>query len=490
MAPPFVLRLMPALSPVEDATPQSRCRFALAWSDITPPAGIYHRMWGAARHERATGVHRPLRVTVAVFAPLGGDERQVLLALDHCVMGAAEHAKLMARAAEIGGVLEEEILIVFSHTHGAGLMGLDRASLPGGDLIPAYLDSLGETAGALVKQCLASLQPAGIVYGRGRCSLASHRDFWDGRQFVCGHNPGAPADDTVIVARVTGDAGQISATIVNYACHPTTLAWENTLISPDYVGAMRDIVERETGAPCLFLQGASGELGPREGFVGDVAVADRNGRQLGYAALSELTRLPAAGTSYKYAGPIVSGATLGSWAHQPLADEELAAKSVWQLQRWREPLKYRPGQPTVAETEVELKEFQLAESSARAAGDESRAAECRAMAERKNRLLHRLKQLPSGDFFPLQVVLWRIGDAVWLGVQGESYSLLQTELRRRFPDKVIVFASIAGDWGASYLPPRGLYDTGIYQESIAVVAAGSLEQLIEQIAKRIGEPGV
>ena len=109
----------------------------------------------------------------------------------------------------------------------------------------------------------------------------------------------------------------------------------------------------------------------------------------------------------------------------------------------------------------------------------------RALAERKNRLLHRLAQLPPGDTFPLQVALWHIGDAIWLGVQGESYNLLQTELRRRFPDRIIIVASIAADWGASYLPPRELYDTGIYQESIAIVAAGSLEQLIESVAQRI-----
>ena len=64
-------------------------------------------------------------------------------------------------------------------------------------------------------------------------------------------------------------------------------------------------------------------------------------------------------------------------------------------------------------------------------------------------------------------------------------SLLQTELRRRFPDQIIVVTTTAADWGASYLPPRELYDTGIYEETIAVVAAGSLEQLIESIAKRI-----
>lgn len=69
--------------------------------------------------------------------------------------------------------------------------------------------------------------------------------------------------------------------------------------------------------------------------------------------------------------------------------------------------------------------------------------------------------------------------------RADSWGFLQTELRRCFPDKIIVVASIDADWGASYLPPRELYDTGIYQESIAVVAAGGLEQLIESVSNRI-----
>ena len=471
-------------------TPQSRCRFALAWADITPPAGIYHRMWGAAKHERASGVHRPLRATVAVFEatdthPSSPETRQILLALDHCVLGAVEHEQLVTHVAQTSGQPKETILVVFSHTHGAGLMGLERASLPGGDLIAGYLRSVGERAAELVKECSGRLVPAAIVYGQGRCNLAAHRDFFDENQFVCGFNPGGPADDTVLVARVTDETGRLLATVVNYACHPTTLAWDNTLISPDYVGAMREVVEQATGAPCLFLQGASGELGPREGYVGDTAVADRNGRQLGFAALSALTALPTAGTHFRYTGPVVSGATLGAWAHEPLPSREAEQKKIWQLWRWREPLPYRPGQPKAEQVKAELKRFQADEEDARAAGDTQRASDCRAMAERKRRLLYRLSQLPRGDAFPLQVVLWRMGDAFWLGVQGESYNLLQTELRQRFPGTPIVVASIAADWGAAYLPPKTIYDTGIYQESIAVVAAGSLEQLIESIATRI-----
>jgi hypothetical protein len=245
------------------------------------------------------------------------------------------------------------------------------------------------------------------------------------------------------------------------------------------------VIERETGAPCVFLQGASGDLGPVEGYVGDPAVADRNGRQLALAALSTLTALPTAGTRFRYTGPIVSGATLGSWAHEPLSAEELAAQSHWRIWRWREPLPYRSGRSKPAQVEAELKQIQAEEEAARIAGDRMRAAECRAMAERKTRLLHRLSHLPSGDVFPLQVVLWRIGDAFWLGVQGEFYSVFQTELRRRFSGAPIVIATLAADWGASYLPSRETYGKGIYQESIAIVAPGSLEQVIESVAERI-----
>src|SRR5204862_2006320 len=107
----------------------------------------------------------------------------------------------------------------------------------------------------------------------------------------------------------------------------------------------REAIERETSAPCLFLQGASGDLGPVEGYVGDPAVADRNGRQLAYAALSALTALAAPGTRFRYTGPVVSGATLGAWAHEALSAEALDAQTRWQIWRWRERLPYRSDRP-------------------------------------------------------------------------------------------------------------------------------------------------
>ena len=169
-----------------------------------------------------------------------------------------------------------------------------------------------------------------------------------------------------------------------------------------------------------------------------------------------------------------------------LTDAQKARNAKWSLQRWNEPLKYRPENPTLEDTTKARDELQAQEASTRAAGDEAKAADLRALVERKNRAIHRIKQLPPGENYPLAVALWRIGGATWIGVQGESYSLLQTELRKRFPDQILVIASIASNWGASYLPPKDIYGTGMYQDTIAVVAAGGLEQLIEGIAKRLG----
>ncbi|HVW03093.1 MAG TPA: hypothetical protein VHB77_22220, partial [Planctomycetaceae bacterium] len=378
--------------------------------------------------------------------------------------------------------------IVCSHTHGAGLLSLDRVLLPGGDLIPEYLGRVARTAARLIRTARDAAQPATIVYGTGRCALAAHRDYWDenGQHYVCGFNPGEPADETVLVARIERDDGRPLATVVNYACHPTTLAWQNTLISPDFPGALREMVAESTGAPCLFLQGASGELGPREGFVGDPAVADRNGRQLGYAVLSVLESLPRGGTQYEYVGPVDSGATIGVWQERPLSAAERQCEAEWAVNRGAVEVLYREDLRPISAIEAELAECET--NAARMQSEEAdhhTAGPLRARGERLRRELMRRRSLPQGPTFPWRADLWRMGDAVWLCIQGEPYSLLQTALRAQFPGTPIMVASIGYSWSVAYLPPRGSYGKGLYQESVAVAAPGSLEHTIDVLSDRI-----
>ncbi len=457
----------------------------MARGDITPPVGIYHRMWGAAAHDRATGVHRPLTATLLWLEPESGDEALVIASLDHCLLDAEDIADMQRLIALGFGLRKEQVVIAVTHTHAAGLMSRSRSHLPGGEMIAVYLTSIAATLLVLADDARKKLQPATIVYGTGRCDLAQNRDFYDQQrgQFVCGFNPAGPADDTLVVAKVAAVSGQTLGTIVNYACHPTTLAWQNTLISPDYVGAMREVVEQQTGGPCLFLQGASADLGPREGFVGDTLIADRNGRQLGFAALAVLESLPPPRTRYVYSGPVVSGATIGTWRHEP--QSESASQSAWQTLRFEIPLNYRPELPSLADTEAELARLETAEAAARAAGDDHQARDCRARAEQMTRQLWKLQALPAGDVFPLTVTLARLGEAVWLFVPGEHYQVLQTSLRKQFPGAPLIVSTITSGWQPGYIPPRETYGRGIYQEQIAVVAAGSAEAIIDAIGAQL-----
>jgi hypothetical protein len=434
-------------------------------------------------------VHRPLTAAALALQADDGNDEQVIVAVDLCLLLADDMTSLLEQAAKCAGMRPEQITIAFSHTHSSGLLGRDRIGQLGGELIPPYLDELAQRIGDTISEARKATASAIITYGSGRCALAAHRDFWDeaSNQFVCGFNPNQPADDTVLVARISEEGGMLRATVVNYACHPTTLAWQNSLISPDFPGAMREVVENATGAPCLFLQGASGELGPRDGYVGDPAIADRNGRQLGYAVLATLESMPPSGTRFEYTGPVVSGATLGTWEHRPLDMRTIASQRSWEMVRTNIELPFRPDQPTMEKARTELVLWQTEEAAAIQLHDEKRARDCRAMAERMTRWLGRLPHLPDGPTFPLPAVLWRMGDAVWLAVESEHYSLLQRRLRERFAGTPIMVITIANGSRATYLPTADAYGKGIYQESIAVLERGSLEQLIEVVTERIAK---
>ncbi len=468
--------------------PQTHCRAAVARADITPPIGIYHRMWGAATHDRATGVHQPLWATLLRLEPLSGDTTQALLilALDHCILDQPDISMLQNAVATAARIQPHQVLVTLSHTHAAGLMSRSRSPLPGGELIGPYLDSIAITAAALAQQTNGQVRSATLVYGRGRSSLAAHRDFFDAERnaFVCGYNPTGPADDTLLVALIRDERDNPIAIVVNYACHPTTLAWQNTLISPDYVGALRETIELTFKAPCLFFQGASGDLGPRVGFVGNPAQAERNGRQLGYAVLAALSELPAPGMNFKYAGPVVSGATIGTWQYQP--EDELSARqhTSWQVEQWTEPLHYRPDLTSIDETRSQRAQWQQQEAGALAAGNNDQASDFHARVEQATRQLWRLESLPAGTF-PLPVTLARLGDALWLFVAGEHYQTLQTNLRNRFPDQPMFITSLTNGWQPGYIPPAETYHQGIYQAQIAVVDPGAAQQLLTSLQRAI-----
>ena len=262
-------------------TPQSYCQGAdraarhhAAGRHLSPHVGRGHAR-SLDRHS-STAVGHGAGAGADASGPTERDprRRKCSSASTTACCGTRRCEALRERVARGAGIALEQLHITCSHTHAAGLMDPGRADLPGGELIAPYLDVHGRARSPRPwARPWRRSRPLAIVYGQGRSSLARHRDFWDAdnRQFVCGFNPDGPSDDTVLVARLTDERSRDRGHD-RQLCLPSHDAGLGQHADQSRL-CRRDARSgrKRHGAPCLFLQGASGDLGPRDGYVGDTA---------------------------------------------------------------------------------------------------------------------------------------------------------------------------------------------------------------------------
>ena len=439
----------------------------VAREDITPPVGIYARNWGAAKHDVAEGIHRPLTATALTLKSDGAP--LVLVAIDLGWWRAtADERHVKDAVLEAFRLDPARVMINMSHTHAGPATSREDRDKPGGEHIAPYLDKVRDGVVRAVRRALETSAPGTLTWTTGLCDLAVNRDLPDPSRdrFVTGFNPSASADHAVLVGRVADASGRIRAVLVNYACHPTTLAWENKLISPDYPGAMRELIEKEApGALSLYLHGPSGEVSPRQQYTGEVETADRNGRQLGYATMSALEGMMPPRTQLEYAGVVESGAPLATWKRGPRAPSTALDARLVQVEL---PLK---DMPSAAEIEASLK-----------------TCEDRVLAERLRRKLRVRKTVGDGRALLVPLWVWRVGDGYFVGQPNEAYTALQTELRRAFPKSAITVMNLVnGSFG--YLPRAELFDEDLYQVWQSPFDRGSLERVISSASAALSSLG-
>lgn len=436
---------MPEQPPMTDQPKAAAVLAGAARCDITPPVGIYARMWGAAKHDLCEGTHQPTSATVLAIKSSAEDTPLLLVSIDLCVLGTPEDEWLIrGPLVELAGGDSARVIVNCTHTHGVGFFSTKRSHLPGGEMIGPYFEKISADLCAAARQAVETVTPATLTWATGKCSLASNRDLPDPApekdRYVTGYNPVIPADDTLLVGRVTSDADdRIIATIVNYACHPTTLAWENRVSSPDFVGSMRQVIESDTGgALCLFLQGASGELAPRYQYVGDTSVPEQHGRQLGHAALSALYSMTRPGHQLAYEGIVESGAPLAVWKPIPFdVPRDVAATQLDVALPTRD-------WPSESELKAQID-----------------ASDDRTMTERLVRKLHLVQQLGSGETTSQPAWVWRVGQSLFVAQPNECYSTFQVTLREQFPDLTVIVMNVANG-SIGYIYPPELADENIY----------------------------
>jgi neutral ceramidase len=450
---------------------------------ITPPLDIPNGMWVAQRHVRGEGLDMDLLATVLVLAD--GETRVALVDLDLCFLQDALATAIRKTTGQAARVPPENVLPFCTHSH-AGPLTLAGFRGDGEERVHSYMQSLPDLIAGAAAQAARSIQPVRVAVGLGRSDIGVNRDLRlpDGR-FIVGCNPNGFCDPEVGVMRIDTVGGKPLACIVNYGCHPTVLGPGNKLISPDYPGSTRKIVEQITGATCFFLQGAGGNVGPVETFVADATVARRLGTRLGLEAARVHMGLDTRPVQTRLRNVIESGATLAEYEEVPTDTPapRLAIANAFAELPMRSPLAeiYEKAPEQLVEWKAKLIDLinQSAEPSAVAAALQ-RVTRLQLRADRV--LRYRGKKT-----LPVETHAVRLGDAAIAAISGEPYSEIGAEVKRRspFPQKTLFAGYVDGDMMYiptaevfGYQPPPMEVDNSPYAPQAAQVAIDQLVQLL------------
>ncbi len=150
----------------------------------------------------------------------------------------------------------------------------------------------------VIAEAAAALKPATVRVGRTEASIAINRRETNAKgETIIGHDPDGLIDRSIGLVQLVdaeGPGGAVIATLVNYACHPTCLGPKFKFATAAWPGEMRKVVEPATGAPVLYLQGATGDLNPEhEWGKGELEAMVRLGGRVGDAAVTALASLEA-----------------------------------------------------------------------------------------------------------------------------------------------------------------------------------------------------
>jgi hypothetical protein len=346
-------------------------------------------------------------------------------------------------------------VIACSHTHYGPLTEPCREEQA--PQVESYLANLVHLLAGAVAMARATAVPCRLSYGEGQVGIGiNRRERTADGQIILGQNPSGPVDPRVAVLRIDGVDGQPLAVVLNYACHPVSLGSQCTDISADFPGTARQLVEEQTGATCLFLQGAAGNINPL--LMGwDWTNLARLGLPLG----AEAVRI--------------------YWGMAPDAEPTNGGVGVACSQLQLPPLlpsSIDEGREAIAKLEMERERLS-------AAGDEGALwwAETRLERSRKG-----LDALLGGTLVPpveAELVALRLSHSVGvITAPGEIFTEIGQSIIARSPFRHTLFAGYANGT-IGYVPTRAAYVEGGYEVTHACQVAPDAGEQIEEESIRL-----
>jgi neutral ceramidase len=454
--------------------------------NIEPAAGIPSMNWGSATHVVSKG-NDPEGMFIRALVLSDGKQKFALVDVD----GTAGGEAALKRASALTGIPVDHIRIGSSHTHagpslsrGKGPAGVDLSQYE--PMMEAHRAVVADKLVGVIVEANSRLRPVHAYGAVGTGSININRRFRGKGPNdpeappAVGLNFDLPSDRQLPVIRIDDAEGNPYAVLVNFQCHGTVLAYENQMVSPDWIGPMRNTVEKSLpGATCLFFQGAAGNQGPIEGFTGDLEVPHRLGRILGHEAAALALQISTVRREPRFEGYTESTALQARQPYRVLgpydstlkyvskvvelpamvrgdADIERMAKLTAAAEKTLEQVKQKPG----------ATEWEMAQAAARQ--------------RRWSSLLARYKQPSRNTPVKLEIAVLRIGDMAMVLTQGELFNEIGVAVKKASPFKVTLFCGYGNHEGGGYMPIRSEYEHGSYEVDGTRYGPGSAEKVVEE----------
>jgi hypothetical protein len=392
-----------------------------------PPPGIAHGGWGAQKHERAEGIDLPLWATALAMSD--GDTTVVLLDIDVQILTNERADQVRSAVSAATGVPLAHIRASATHTH-SGPVPYKSWIEQGYELVDPWFDDLARWCAESAQEAIAKIQAVELRAGRGTCEINANRRCCkpNGERFL-GINPDGACDREVIVLRLDEPAGAPIATLVNYACHPTIMGPTNRLITPDFPGAMKRVVEAAVGGRCIFLQGSAGDQGPVQGFQGETAIYRALGQVLGHEAAKIALSLKNIPSGVKLQEVVPSGAPLGMFE----AEFRTLASLPLRVLSTEVPVPLREGLPDHKDAADRLEIWKTRLKAARASGDERASTEAIYMARRADIQLRMAEDFGGKSTAAVRSHLITLGDVALVGCNVEPFCEIGLAIKRNSP---------------------------------------------------------
>jgi len=427
---------------------------------ITPPVGIRMLTYIVAEGI-STGVERDLTATALVLGD--GRIKVAMIACDLVFLQSPVVDLVRERVGARIGIPASHVLINCSHTHlGPMYPGWLPCTSDELELQRSYLAVLERAIEGVAAMADSRRQPARIGAGVGSAPVGINRreKLPDGR-VVIGENFDGAVDNQIGVLRIDDLLGRSIATVMSAAAHTVTLGPKTSLLSPDFVGPAREMVEQSTGALSLFFQGAAGNVNPRCGIGtgGPEQYDDCN--RLGAVLGGEVLKTWASIRTHNHHGPrriVQSVATVSVWDYEPSARESIEHLDVAtrEVELALAPLPDR----RAAEETLRMHRGQL--EDARASGaSRGELNICEILVSWAETVMQTIDAGQNPVTRKLNFWALRVNDIGIVAVSGEPFAELALEVKRRSPLKHTLFLGYSNGCVA-YLPtPEAVSEGGM-----------------------------